>query len=206
MKVRLTVSREGVQIARKTLKVCPMFHDFGWDEAMSTCHQREGVRTGRVPPSFPGLFTKSHWNMETFRQQYQQQLLPHHVEETYEVRISRCPLHCAETDVTISLLRFFRFLVSHTALYELGAVLDPSPPAEADCCVAIVARHTDGWLLLSSPERVCGRRAASDPKGAGGAPAGAANAEQGGTHPLHPQPHGRASLHHLATLRSAPLK
>jgi len=35
-----------------------MFHDFGWDEAMATCHQREGVRTGRVPPSFPGLFTK----------------------------------------------------------------------------------------------------------------------------------------------------
>lgn len=65
-----------------------MFHDFGWDEAMSTCHQREGVRTGRVPPSFPGLFTKSHWNMETFRQQYQQHLLPHHVEETHEVRIS----------------------------------------------------------------------------------------------------------------------
>lgn len=55
-------------VARTTLKVCPMFHDFfGWEgvEAMATCHQREGVRTGRVPPSFPGLFTKTFWNMET---------------------------------------------------------------------------------------------------------------------------------------------
>lgn len=57
-----------MQVARTTLKVCPMFHDFfGWEgvEAMATCHQREGVRTGRVPPSFPGLFTKTFWNMET---------------------------------------------------------------------------------------------------------------------------------------------